>query len=70
MFQLGAGPRPIPVEELSAVLLGDAIGLTAGQEMRSRAAALGEAIRRENGVARAVAAIEQYLAAPEARRAS
>jgi sterol 3beta-glucosyltransferase len=71
VFQLGAGPRPIPVKQLTAEALAGAIRLTAGQGMRSRAAAIGEKIRRENGVACAVGAIEDYLAvALEARRAS
>lgn len=55
---LGAGPRPIPRNRLSADRLARAIdAAVTDQEMRRRAAALGAAIRAEDGVARAVEAI-------------
>jgi UDP:flavonoid glycosyltransferase YjiC (YdhE family) len=61
VFELGAGPRPIPAKKLTDDALASAIRLTAGGEMRGRAAALGERIRTENGVARAVEVIHQHL---------
>jgi UDP:flavonoid glycosyltransferase YjiC (YdhE family) len=65
VFQLGAGPRPIPVKQLTEDDLASAIRLTAGSEMRDRAAAIGERIRAENGVARAVEAIHDHLGLTE-----
>jgi sterol 3beta-glucosyltransferase len=71
VFQLGAGPRPIPVKQLTTDGLAAAIRATEGSDIRRRAAALGAHIRKENGVSRAVEVIENYLAAtPRARRAS
>jgi sterol 3beta-glucosyltransferase len=61
VFDLGAGPRPIPAKRLTADALGDAIRQTASADMRRRAAELGERIRAEDGVARAVDAIERHL---------
>ena len=61
VFKLGAGPRPIPSKRLTEVALADAIRSTAGSEMRRRAAALGERIRSEDGVARAVEIIHEQL---------
>ncbi len=54
VFELGAGPRPIPARKLTDEALAAAIRLTAGEQMRGRAAALGARIRAEDGVARAV----------------
>jgi UDP:flavonoid glycosyltransferase YjiC (YdhE family) len=62
VFQLGAGPRPIPAKRLSMKPLADAIRCaTTDATMRSRAARLGTQIRAEDGVARAVEAFHQYL---------
>ena len=48
---LGVGPRAIPFRELTAELLADAIRqATSDSAMRQRASALGEQIRREDGV--------------------
>jgi UDP:flavonoid glycosyltransferase YjiC (YdhE family) len=59
---LGVGPRPIPASRLSAKRLSEAIlALTDDGEMRRRAAALGEAIRAEDGVGEAVRIIGRYL---------
>ena len=59
---LGVGPQPIPRKQLSVERLAAAI-MTAvsDKEMQRRAAALGELIRAENGVARAVEAIHRHL---------
>lgn len=55
---LGVGPAPIPRKKLTANLLAQAIHQAVQDAaMRQRAVALGEKIRAENGVARAVALI-------------
>ncbi len=61
VFELGAGPRPIPAKQLTADALATAIRLTGCREMRRHAADLGERIRTEHGVARAVEVIQQHL---------
>jgi sterol 3beta-glucosyltransferase len=62
VYQLGAGPKPIPRAKLNAdhltAAIQEAVSSTA---MRERAAELGAAIRAEHGVANAVRAIECYL---------
>jgi UDP:flavonoid glycosyltransferase YjiC (YdhE family) len=71
LFELGAGSRPIPARRLTVDALASAIRLTTSAEMRRRAAGLGEQIRRENGVARAVDIVQAYAAATrDVRRAS
>jgi sterol 3beta-glucosyltransferase len=61
---LGAGPRPVPFARLGAGELAAAIAAAAGDaDMRRRAGQIGEAIRAEDGVARAVAALEAAFAA-------
>jgi UDP:flavonoid glycosyltransferase YjiC (YdhE family) len=60
---LGAGPPPVPQRDLTADRLADAIGAaTTDVGMRQRAEALGARIRAEDGVARAVEAIGEFLA--------
>jgi UDP:flavonoid glycosyltransferase YjiC (YdhE family) len=55
---LGAGPQPIPQKKLTAAALAGAMRAAATDPgMAGRAAALGEGIRQEDGVARAVALI-------------
>jgi sterol 3beta-glucosyltransferase len=63
VFDLGAGPRPIPARRLTAERLATAIQLANGNSIRDRAARLGEQIRKENGVARAVDATHACLGA-------
>jgi sterol 3beta-glucosyltransferase len=59
---LGVGPAPIPQRRLTADRLADALAeVTRDPEMRRRAEALGKRIRAENGVERAVEAIEQSV---------
>jgi sterol 3beta-glucosyltransferase len=61
---LGVGPEPIPQRKLTAGRLAEAIRTAATDPgMRERAARLGERIRAEDGVGRAVAAIEEVLRA-------
>lgn len=59
VFELGVGPRPIPLQRLTSKRLAQAIRTAlADTTMRQQAAILGERIRGENGVARAVEVIE------------
>ena len=61
---LGVGPPPIPRKELTADRLAYAIRLaTTHRPMRGRAAALGERIRTEDGIGRAVSLIERHVRA-------
>jgi len=60
--ELGVGPKPIPRKRLSQERLAAAIHTAASDEsMRRRAHALGECIRTENGVARAVEVFHRCL---------
>jgi UDP:flavonoid glycosyltransferase YjiC (YdhE family) len=64
VFRLGVGPRPIPRQVLSVGKLADAIRMALGDpSMRQRAAALGRRVWNEDGVARAVEVVEDYLGA-------
>ena len=61
---LTAGPRPLPYRTLTAEKLAAAIRRAATDpRMRERAAAVGERIRAEDGVAAAVAAFEGHFGA-------
>lgn len=56
---LGVGPQPIPCRKLTSERLAPAITIaTTDQNMRARAAALGEYIRGEDGVRRMIEIIE------------
>jgi UDP:flavonoid glycosyltransferase YjiC (YdhE family) len=58
--QLGVGPAPIPRKKLTAERLAQAIHqAVSDQGMRQRAALLGQQIREEDGIARAVAVVQQ-----------
>ena len=60
VHQLGVGTKPIPRKRLTVDSLAQALdSVLSDEEMRKRAALLGERIRAENGVAQAVAIIEQ-----------
>lgn len=61
VFQLGAGPRPIPAKLLRQENLQEAIRATGEKKMRQRAAELGQQIRAEDGVGNAVQIINKYL---------
>jgi sterol 3beta-glucosyltransferase len=64
LHELGVGPAPIPRRELTPERLADAIRAATGDEqMRLRAAALGERICAEDGVGRAVEAFERHVGA-------
>jgi sterol 3beta-glucosyltransferase len=63
--ELGVGPRPMPRRKLTAERLAAAITMAVtDQAMRARAAALGERIRAEDGVARAIEMIEAFTRSP------
>src|SRR5690606_32543398 len=58
---LGVGPEPIGQKRLTAERLAAALRTVTGDAgMRERAAALGSKIRAEDGIGRAIAAIEGY----------
>jgi len=60
VYALGVGPSPIPRRRLTVERLAEAIRIAVSDTaMRESAARLGERIRAENGVARAVAVLEQ-----------
>lgn len=62
VFELGAGTKPIPRQRLTAEKLAEAIRTAVSDTtMRQRAAALGEAIRAEDGVGNAVRILQQAL---------
>lgn len=61
---LGVGPEPIPASKLTANALADALQLTiTDSKMRERAISLGESIRMEDGVGKAVNIVRQSLGA-------
>ncbi|HMQ34311.1 MAG TPA: glycosyltransferase [Chloroflexaceae bacterium] len=61
VHELGVGPRPIPRRRLTADSLAEAVCVaTSDQQMQARAAELGERLRAEDGVDRAVAVIERH----------
>ena len=56
----GLAPAPLPHRDLTADALASAIKTVLGNgDMRERAAEIGATVRAENGVGRAVAAIER-----------
>lgn len=60
-MQLGVGPRAPAMNNLTAERLAEAIDTAVNDSaLRTRAAALGEKIRAENGIARAVEVIERH----------
>jgi UDP:flavonoid glycosyltransferase YjiC (YdhE family) len=64
VHRLGAGPPPIPRKRLDARRLSRALGLALGDgRIRERARALGERIRGEDGVSRAVEVFERWASA-------
>jgi UDP:flavonoid glycosyltransferase YjiC (YdhE family) len=60
VHDLGAGPRPILVKTLSVEKLAQAMAEAEGGRIRERAQALGQEIRGEEGVHRAVELIESH----------
>lgn len=62
VFELGAGPRPIPAKQLNENNLAAAIRSTKNENMRRCAAEIGERIRKEDGTSRAVEVIQAFAA--------
>jgi sterol 3beta-glucosyltransferase len=60
--QAGVGPHPVPFARLSVERLAAALARLADGDIRLAAERLGERIRDEDGVARAVAAVERAVA--------
>lgn len=66
--KLGAGPKPVPRKKLTSERLAAAIlRVTTDADVKQRARLLGEKIRAENGVARAVEAFHRNVALYERR---
>ena len=62
VFELGVGTRPIPIPKLNEKLIIDtAEELMTNKSLGEKAEALGEKIRKENGVRNAVKIIEDYM---------
>jgi sterol 3beta-glucosyltransferase len=60
VYELGVGPKPIPHKRLTVDKLTEALDrVITDIEMRKKAATLGECIRAENGIVKAVNIIEQ-----------
>lgn len=65
VVQLGVGPRAPSIKRLTATKLAQAIHTAVNDSaLRARAAALGEKIREENGITRAVEVIERHALLP------
>ena len=66
--ELGVGPPPIPRRWLTAERLAAAIASTvADKDMQARATALGERIRAEDGIGRAIEVIERWASQTDKR---
>ena len=61
VFEVGAGPAPIPKKQLTAEKLAAAIREALAPAVVARAAALGAHLRQENGVGNAVRVVDQLL---------
>ncbi len=62
VYALGAGPRPIPIKNLSAGGLAAAIiAALNNEDMGKRAKVISEGIQGEDGVSRAVNIVEKYM---------
>jgi sterol 3beta-glucosyltransferase len=61
--EMGVGAAPIPRKKLTAENLANAITFSLQTDVQNRARELGEKISQENGIARAVELINQYLQA-------
>lgn len=60
MYSLGISPRPLSRKGLTPEILAEAIDAMDSPTMRSQAAALGEKVRREDGLRSAVDLLERY----------
>jgi sterol 3beta-glucosyltransferase len=60
VYELGVGPKPIPRQRITVDRLAESIRYAVSNTaMREKAARLGELIRAEKGIARAIEVIEQ-----------
>lgn len=60
VYELGVGPKPIPRRQLTVESLAEAVHIAVSDTViQKNAVHLGELIRAEDGIARAVAVIEQ-----------
>ena len=66
---LGAGPEPIPRKRLTAEGMAASIRAAGSETFRGRAAEVGERLRREDGVSRAVGLIERFAGVAQRGRA-
>lgn len=65
VYALGVGPAPVPQKKLTSETLAEAIRqMTTDRAMQARAAQLGELIRAEDGVGKAVSIIRQAIGEP------
>jgi UDP:flavonoid glycosyltransferase YjiC (YdhE family) len=65
VYQLGCGPRPIPRGRLNAEwLAAHLIEMVGDAAMRQRAVDLGAQIQAEDGVGRAIAALQTWFGGP------
>ncbi len=70
VYELGVGPKPIPHKRLTAEKLAKAINIVVNDPViRRRAPEVGDRIRAEDGLARAVKIIEGHLEKVEAHNA-
>lgn len=66
VFEMGLGPQPIAQKKLTVAALATAIDTAVtDEEMGRRAAEIGQKIRNENGVARAIEFIQQTIASDQ-----
>lgn len=61
VYAIGAGPKPVPVNRLTIDGLSQAIVEAEAEVVRKRAQALGQVVRSEDGVRRAVSLIESHF---------
>ena len=62
VHSLGAGPKPLPAKKLTAQTLAELIICAVDdQKMRTRARAIGEQIRAEDGISRAIDIVTRYV---------
>ena len=60
--ELGIGPQPIPRNKLNAAQMAEALRQMRSPEMRTKAGAMGEKIRQEEGVELALRLIHENMA--------
>ena len=61
LYRLGVAPGPVKARSLRAATLARSIGLAERREVRARSAVLGAQMAAENGLARAISAIETLM---------